>query len=236
MEKSKFKTIDSISISKIDMSKCWFNAGCAVSIYKPSYPKKLLDILNKHFGDVKLHEICCQHDPQLPKGTTIINNCSGCDRRFRSDYEGVQTISIWEVLDQIPDLSLPKYTGLKLSVHDSCSYRPKPQVHKAVRSLLSKMDIEVVESEFSGQKSVCCGDNLYGKVPVENVHEFMKKRASQMPCKEVAVYCVSCIKAMAIGDREARYMVDLILGESTEVQEIDLKIYHDELQSYIDCH
>ncbi len=236
MGKSKGKRIESIKLSEIDMENCWFNAGCAVSIYKPTYPKKMLDILNKHFGEVKLHEICCQHNPKLPNGATIINNCSGCDRRFRSEYEGIKTISIWEVLDQIEDLPLPKYNGLKLSVHDSCSYRTKPKVHKAVRSLLKKMDIEVIESEFSGEKSICCGDNLYGRVPIEKVHDFMKKRANQMPCEEVAVYCVSCIKAMAIGDKQARYMVDLIFGESTEVQEIDLKKYHDELQSYINCH
>lgn len=85
--------IPSINFSDIDMEKCFFNPGCALSIYKPESVGKILDILNKYFGRVKIHSICCQHEPQLPQGSTIINNCAGCDRRFRSLYDGIQTIS-----------------------------------------------------------------------------------------------------------------------------------------------
>ena len=57
--------------------------------------------------------------------SVIINNCAGCDRRFRSLYEGIQTISIWEVLDNIPALPLPTYDGLQLSVHDLLFFSQK---------------------------------------------------------------------------------------------------------------
>lgn len=228
--------LDSISISQIDMDNCWFNPGCALCIYKPYAGDRIIQLLNRHFGPVKLHSICCQHDPKLPKGATIINNCAGCDRRFRTLYDGIQTISLWEVLDQLPQLSLPQYRGLTLSVHDSCSYRPKPQVHAAVRSLLHKMGVDIMDSHFSGTKSVCCGDNFYNRIPLEAVHEFQKKRAAQMPCQDVAVYCVSCIKSMTIGGKTARHMVDMLLSESTDPQETDLVKYHDALQSYIDSH
>lgn len=228
--------LDGISLSEIDMDLCWFNPGCALCIYKPYAGEQILQILNQYFGSVRLHSICCHHDPQLPKGATIINNCSGCDRRFRSLYEGIQTISLWEVLDQLPKLSLPQYEGLTVSVHDSCSYRPKPQVHEAVRSLLYKMGIHIIESQFSGTKSVCCGDNFYNRIPLEDVQEFQKKRAAQMPCQDVAVYCVSCIKSMTIGGKTAHYMVDLLLNEDTDPQETDLIKYHDSLQNYINSH
>ncbi|ABX41351.1 (Fe-S)-binding protein [Lachnoclostridium phytofermentans] len=228
--------LPSISLSQIDIKNCWFNPGCALSIYKPYASEKILSLLNRYWGPVKLHSICCHHDPQLPKGATIINNCAGCDRRFRSLYEGIQTISLWELLDQLPELSLPHYEGLTLSVHDSCSFRSKPRVHAAVRSLLHKMGIEVVESQFNGTNSICCGDNFYNRIPLEEVHKFQKNRAAQMPCQDVAVYCVSCIKSMTIGGKTARYMVDLLLGEETEPQEIDLVKYHDTLQTYIDSH
>ena len=121
--------IPSIPISEIDRENCWFNPGCAMNLYRPESGQKILDLLNETFGPVKLHSICCHHDPQLAHGATIINNCAGCDRRFRSLYEGIQTISLWEILDSIDSLPLPVHTGLTVSVHDSCSYRPKPQVH-----------------------------------------------------------------------------------------------------------
>lgn len=228
--------LPSIKLEEIHKGNCYFNPGCALSIYKPSSENKVLDILNTYFGQVKMHNICCHHEPNLPKDSTIINNCAGCDRRFRSLYEGVNTISIWEVLDAIEDLPLPDHSGLTVSVHDSCSYRPKPQVHEAVRSLLRKMNIQIIEAEFSGTKSICCGDNFYGRIPLEAVHDFQKKRASQMPCQDVVVYCVSCIKAMTIGGKTAHHMVDLFLNEETDPQDTNLETYHEAVQCYIDAH
>ena len=74
----------SVPVGQIDMEKCYFNPGCAMSVYKPDAPRRLWKLLNDHFGPVKFHDICCHHDPHLPEGATIINNCAGCDRRFRS--------------------------------------------------------------------------------------------------------------------------------------------------------
>lgn len=230
------RILHSIEISEIDMENCYFNPGCALCVHNPDAPLKVLELLEEHFGDVKLHSICCHHDPQLPEGATIINNCAGCDRRFRTLYEGINTISIWEVLDEIEDLPLPQYEGMQISVHDSCSYRPKPNVHRAVRSLLNKMGIEVIDSEFSKSKSICCGDNLFGRVPIEEVHEFQKKRAAQMPCDDVAVYCISCVKAITIGGKKAHHMVDLLLGEETDPKELDLAKYHEAVGDYIKEH
>lgn len=228
--------MESIKTNEIDMNNCYFNPGCALSIYKPHAEHVILELLNKHFGSVKMHNICCHHNPQLHKGATIINNCAGCDRRFRSLYEGIQTISLWEVLDSIESLPFPDYSGMTVSVHDSCSYRPKPQVHKAVRSILNKMNIEIIESEFSGTKSICCGDDFYPSLSIEKVKELQKKRAAQMPCQDVVVYCVSCIKSMTIGEKTAHHMVDLLLNENTEPQELRIDVYHDTLNKYIELH
>ena len=229
-------TIPSIQLEDIDPDKCYFNPGCAMSLYKPEAVEEILHLLNRRFLPTKLHTTCCRHEPNLPKGSTIINNCAGCDRRFRSLYEGVQTVSLWEVLDAIPALPLPTYDGMQLSVHDSCSFRKKPQVHTAVRSLLDKMHIKVVESPYSGAKSVCCGDNFYPHISIEEVTAFQKKRASQMPCDDVAVYCVSCIKSMSIGGKTPHHMLDLVLGEPTDPQETRIDVYHETLDQYIEEH
>jgi Fe-S oxidoreductase len=214
----------------------YFNPGCALSIYKPESGLKILNILNKYFETVQLHNICCHHNPGLPKGSVIINNCSGCDRRFRSIYDGIRTISLWEVLDTIDNLPLPDHYGLTVSVHDSCSYRPKPQVHAAVRNILRKMNINIIESEYNGTKSICCGDNFYPLLSIEKVTELQKKRAAQMPCLDVAVYCVSCIKSMSIGGKIPHHMVDLVLNEETEPQETRIDVYHNALNKYIEEH
>jgi hypothetical protein len=218
------------------VTQTYFNSGCALSIYKPEIEDKILGFLNENYGAVASHKVCCHHDPQLDAGSLIISACAGCDRRFRSLYEGISTVSIWEVLDGLNTFQFPRYEGLTLSVHDACPVRQRPQVHQAVRSLLKKMSIDVVETEFRGAHSICCGNDFYPNLPVEMVHQRMKERADSMPCQEVCVYCVSCIKSMYIGGKTPRHLMDLLMGESTEPQIYDTVQWHEQLQGYIDAH
>ncbi len=203
---------------------------------KPELPELMLSLLREHFGDVKMHRICCHHDPCLPAGSVIINNCAGCDRRFRKPYEGISTITYWEVLDSLEGMPLPDYGGQEVSVHDSCSFKCRPQVHEAVRSLLRKMNMRIVESEYSREKSVCCGDSLYGRVPVERVEDFQRSRAAQMPCEDVVVTCISCVRAMTVGGKRPRYLPDLIFARETPLMHDGLTDYHCALEECIDAH
>ncbi len=218
------------------MTKTYLNPGCALSIYKPEMENKILIFLNQNYGEVELHKICCRHNPQLESGSLIINVCAGCDRRFRNLYEGISTISLWEVLDELNTFQYPDYKGLNMSVHDACPIREKPQVHQAVRNLLKKMNIDVVETKNHGTHSICCGDDFYPKLPIEQVHKKMKERAESMPCNDVCVYCVSCIKSMYIGRKTPRHLMDLLMGETTDPQIYDTVHWHEQLQDYIDKH
>lgn len=218
------------------MKTYYFNSGCALTLYKPHAETKLLEILQGILGDVKMHNICCRHDPMLPADSTIINVCAGCDKRFGSLYEGIDTISLWEVLETACAYPFPDYNGREVSLHDPCPVRTNPKVHEAVRTLLEKMNLTLHEPARNGEKSVCCGDSLYKAVPLEEVYGKMRERAAQMPCEDVVVYCVSCIKAMDIGKRHPLHLVDLLLGEQTQFPAWGLEEYHDLLEDYIAVH
>lgn len=218
------------------MGKTYFNPGCALSIYKPELGEKILKFLNEHYGEVILHNICCHYDPRLDTGSLIINVCAGCDKRFGNLYNGISTISLWEVLDKLDSFNFPTYKGLKMSVHDACPVRENQRVHVAVRNLLKKMDIEIVETEYHGTKSRCCGDSLCPSMPLKSIHDKMKERAEAMPCEDVVVYCVSCIKSMFIGGKTPRYLPDLLFGEHTEPQVYDTLDWHEQLSAYMDLH
>lgn len=227
---------NSIQVPDADTDRLYLNPGCALSEYKPYLPPVMLKFLKKNFKNIQLHSICCRHAPELPEGATVIANCAGCDRRFRSLYDGVQTISFWEVADSLADAQWPDHSGLTVSIHDSCGYRHKPQVHRAVRNLLKKMNIEVVEAEYSGTGSICCGDNFYGCVPNEAVEARIQMRADQMPCQDVVVYCIGCVRAMESGGKRAHHMLDLMFGFAGEPMGETLDEYHKRLACYIDRH
>ncbi|MCL2843824.1 MAG: (Fe-S)-binding protein [Oscillospiraceae bacterium] len=218
------------------MERMYFNPGCALCLYKPEMEQKILPFLRQVYPDIALHKICCHHEPGLDGEACIVNICAGCDKRFSSLYPGVRTISLWEVLDQADHFPYPDYQGQTMTIHDPCPVRERPAVHTAIRSLLDKMNIKVVEAKQNRQNAPCCGDAFYPDFPLSEVHAKMKARADDMPVEEVVVYCVSCIKAMHIGGKTSRYMVDLLFGEPTSPGVYDTVEWHKQVQAYIDEH
>ena len=216
--------------------KTYYNPGCALLIYKEDLALKVLEYLKTKDPKIELHTTCCHHNPSVENGSLIINTCAGCDKRFADLYDNIDTISLWEYLANDDSFPFPDYSGLTLSVHDSCPIREKSQIHEASRVLLQKMNIEIIENAQTKGNSICCGDSLYPKAPLEVIHEKMRERAQSMPCAEVCVHCVSCIKSMYIGGKKARYMVDLLFDELTEVQEYDTVKWHDQINAFIETH
>lgn len=210
--------------------------GCALLIYKPQLAEKVLDFLNRNLGDIPEHRICCRHDPHLEKGTQVINTCAGCDKRYRELYDGISTQSLWEILAESKTFPFPDYKGMEMSIHDACPTRTEERVHSAIRKLLERMNIKLIEPSNTRTKATCCGDSFYGTLPIEKVKEQMKKRSNEMPCADVVVYCVSCIKAMYIGGKKPRYMIDLLFGEETGIGTFEPDEWHNQLQKFIDEH
>lgn len=216
--------------------KTVFAPGCALMIYKPLLSTKVLEFLNEDLGNIEEHLTCCRHQPNLEAGTRIINTCAGCDRRYRTLYEGVTTISLWEVLAESDTFPFPDYKGQEMAILDACPTRDQDRIHLAIRRLMAKMNIQVLEPEKTRTKGTCCGDSFYGVLPVEQVKDQMKQRAGEMPAENVAVYCVSCCKAMHIGGKKPRYLVDLLFNEETSPGTYEPEAWHAELNAFIACH
>ena len=210
--------------------------GCALTLYKPHLAEKMHAMLNENLGEMARLDTCCRNHPTLPKGTCVINTCPGCDRRYRSYYKESTTKSVWEVIAESDWFRFPDYHGARMSIQDACPTRSQARVHKAIRTLLKKMNIEVVEPKRTGTNTICCGDALYPALPVAEVEESMRRRAAEMPEEDVAVYCVSCIKAMAIGGRRPRYMVDMLFGEETEPRVTDTVEWHVQVDEFARTH
>ena len=213
-----------------------FAPGCALMVYKPQLGERLLKYLNTGSDSIEMHLTCCQHEPNLPVNTQVINICAGCDKRYRSLYEGVSTISLWEILAESETFPFPDYNGREMTLHDPCPVRSEARVHDSVRKLLERMNIKLIETKNNRNRSICCGDSLHGKVSHDIVKSAMMRRAAEMPCEDVVVYCVSCIKSMHIGGRKAWHLVDLLFNEESDPQTYETSQWHKELQEFIDRH
>jgi Fe-S oxidoreductase len=213
-----------------------FAPGCALMLYKPDLAAKIHQKLQEKLGKMEMLTTCCQRDPMFTSNTRIINVCPGCDKRYRHDYWNITTVSLWELLAKKDFIQLPDYSSEQMSIIDACPTRDQVGILNAIRTVISKMNINLIEPKKTKTKSVCCGDSFYGIIPVDEVKSLMKKRASDMPVNEVVVYCISCIKAVFNGGKKPRYMLDLVFKEETLPMTIDPDAWHKELREYIDCH
>ena len=57
-----------------------------------------------------------------------------------------------------------------------------------------------------------------------------------MPAQDVVVYCVSCCKAMHIGGRRPRYILDLLFAEETTPGTFEPDEWHAEIDAFIAAH
>ena len=213
-----------------------FAPGCALMIYKSDLARRTLDFLNGSLGEIREHLTCCRHEPRLLPPTRVINVCAGCDRRYRELYPGISTISLWEILAECKTFPFPDYQGVEMAVLDACPTRTETRVHDAIRTLLERMNIKVVEPRLTRTRGTCCGDSSYGVLPVAKVKAMMRKRATEMPRQDVVVYCVSCVKAIHIGGKRPRYMVDLLYGEDTLIGTFEPDEWHAQIEAFIDTH
>lgn len=213
-----------------------FAPGCALIIHNPELVRKTHGYLCNQFGDMSIHLLCCQRETAIEPGTEVINTCPGCDRKYRDPGKGLRNISVWELIASDETYPYPNYEGVKMSLNDACPTRGEARVQTAIRTLLERMNIKLVEADKSGAKGTCCGDSYYGKVPVDQVKEQMKKRATEMPADHVVVHCISCIKSMHIGGKHPRFLLDLLFGQDTEVGTVEPDDWHRELDEYIAKH
>lgn len=212
-----------------------FAPGCALSLYKPQLITKTIDFLNTLEQNVVAYTACCKRLQPLDPNLCIINASAACANRY-SSISGFKTKLLWDFFAASTSFPFPNYQGMRMTLHDACPTRNNPQVHDTVRILLKKMNITLEEAPTNRQNSFCCGDSFYGTLSTPEVKEKMRQRADVMPCDDVVVYCGSCIKAMQVGGKKPRYLLDLLFGEPTGDALYDPDAWHSALKKYIDAH
>lgn len=171
---------------------------------------------------------CCRLD-KTPRAAddTAIYFCQAC-REVLEDH--MQTRSLWELLDESPDFPLPDYNGLRMNLQDCWRDRAHPEIHAAVRSLLHKMHIDVVELDANREKADFCG-NLHAEpkspdlqaqmaaqgqkpiweMPSELEAALMREQAEKITERWAVTYCNRCKAGLLAGGANAVHLLDLIM-------------------------
>lgn len=204
--------------------------GCALMSYKQHLADKLIKFLEPLYGHSETLYSCCFNKPDIKYDARILTPCVACMEVY--EKRGYSVNYVLADIAKSNDFPFPDYGGMAMSIQDTCYARKRPDVHETIRLLLQRMNIRIIEPQATCTHSKCCGHALYGKAATAKVEELMRKRAGEMPCDDVVVYCASCIVSMSVGGKKPHYILDLLFDEQTDMHDLSLDGWNKKLNSF----
>lgn len=179
---------------------------------------------------------CCTTDYDQPgPEDRLIYICNTCAHVGRESSNAGQIVSIWEIIDQDENFTLPDYKGEKMAIQDCWRSRENRKVQYAIRSILEKMNIDYEEMEENYQNTNFCGTSLYKKVPEkyyklapkklskieedyenlgpDQIHEKMQDHVSNVQADKIITHCVTCTQGLEMTDKTPIHLMDLIMAQ-----------------------
>lgn len=194
--------------------KTLFAPGCALNKYKPELISKVTRFLLDASVIDDVYLTCCKSEQKIDEPVTLITCCPGCSHKFEMHCPDLQVTSLWKVLLET-DFRFPDYQGARMSIHDSCQarHRHSSEMQDSVRLLCAKMNIELVEPEYTRNNARCCGGSASD---YETRKEMASRRAEEFPENDVVVYCTGCTRSFSTTNITPRHVLDLLFAEPTE--------------------
>ncbi len=206
-----------------------FFPGCALTGSRPEQTMQAFEVLQRNVPSVGMVLDCCSkpsHDLGREESfqamfgemkqflvengiRRVLVACPNCDKVFSDYAPELETGSIYEYLDagDIPDSALVSGT---VNVHDPCVSRFSDSVHDAVRSLVKKKGLSIVESEHSRRTTLCCGaGGAVGCVAPVLARGWTEKRTREVSDSRTVTYCASCANSLG-AQGPVSHILDLI--------------------------
>ncbi len=169
-------------------------------------------------------------------GDIAYSVCHNCNNIIEEAYSGVTARSLWEFILNDRDFHFPDYQGRTMTVQDCWRSRDREAEQSAVRELLLKMNINIVEIEERGEKTDFCGVSLLRPQPPrnpvmapkhynENIEGLflphteeeqtakMKEYCRKYTTDEVLCYCHYCLEGLQKGGVHGYHLAELLFPD-----------------------
>lgn len=167
------------------------------------------------------------------EGDTVYSICHNCTAVLRETKPEVELKSIWELIDADPSFALPDMKGTAMFVQDCWRSNTEAAEQDAVRSILRKMNVEILEQEENREATDFCGYSLYQPQPKRNPvmapHRFvelaqgkfqehteaqkqqlMSDYCARFGSTKVLCYCHYCLAGLKMGGANAAHLAQLL--------------------------
>jgi hypothetical protein len=216
------------------MAKIFF-PSCQTKKTYPGASEKLYEYLIAGYG-IEIVGCCRSNDYKKisPEDTAIII-CNTCFSVLERISNAGEIISILEIIDGDSEFPFPNYNGEKITVQDCVRAASRNKIHSAVRSLLSKMNMEPIELNENREKSRFCGIPTFSR-PVQNIEldpkiygtdwvgrfkessegdrvNFIKEHVKQYTTDRAVSYCVTCDAGIKMAGKKSTSLINLLFNE-----------------------
>lgn len=142
----------------------------------------------------------------------IIAGCPSCKKTLSKICDN-EIIGVWDALLEI---GLPQcersFTGSAV-MHDACGARGDAQTQNAVRALASQLGVKLIDTEFSLDKTGCCGyGGLVSYANREVAGELARECLKEAPDAPYISYCMACRDRLAREGAQSMHLLELIYG------------------------
>lgn len=215
-----------------------FFPGCKVKNRYPEASRWLAEqVISRDYADEIVG--CCRVEHQsLAPDDTALCICNNCMAMIDEDVDNGVLENIWMIIDQDDGFLLPDYGGRRMGVQDCGRAYDRIDVQDAVRSLLRKMNIEVVELPDARERCRFCGASFLGEAPAQDrgfapwrygedavargifmgmnpddIHDALVAHCEAIEPNEVVCYCTACDAGLEEGGKDAINLLELISGK-----------------------
>ena len=218
-----------------------FFPGCKV---KARYPEASAWLAEQVMARGYADEItgCCRVEHQsLTPDDTAVCICNNCMAMIDEDADNGGLDNIWMLIDADEGFPLPDYSGRRMGLQDCGRAYDRTAVQDAIRSLLTKMGIEVVELPDARSESRFCGESFLKSAPAQDagfapkryvedarargifvahepdeIADELAKHAAAIEPDEVCCYCTACDAGLEAGGKKVVNILELISGKFRE--------------------
>ena len=144
----------------------------------------------------------------------IIVACPNCYKIFHEYGQGLSVRIAWEIFAERKfDPTHSTVAHSRVTVHDPCPLRDHQDVQQAVRTILPRFGLKVLEMRHSRKHTICCGEGgSVSHVNPEMAGKWGEMRKIEAGNDLVITYCAGCAGFLAKAGIKVVHLGDLLLN------------------------
>ncbi|HMK47968.1 MAG TPA: hypothetical protein VK436_15210 [Methanocella sp.] len=173
------------------------------------------------------------HFEDFTTNTTMVYVCHNCAAIFQETMQEVKRLSLWELILDDTKFPFPNYSHEEMTLQDCWRSYDNRSEQEAVRALMKKMNINIVEQDENYEKTQFCGISLYTPSPMRNLKlaprrfvehatgkfiphtkeeqmKLMQKHCQRITTDKVVAYCHYCANGLKHGGKQTKHIASLL--------------------------